>query len=74
MTAFLRAFVYCDGCNEPMDNCTVPSARNISEALRQAKSYGWSCKRGRRDLCPGCRQGAAPVPAKEQRQFPPRGM
>ncbi|MFD9915603.1 hypothetical protein [[Kitasatospora] papulosa] len=62
MTAFLRAFVYCDGCNEPMDNSTVPSARNISEALRQAKSYGWSRKRGRRDLCPDCRTARTRAP------------
>ncbi|MFI2084352.1 hypothetical protein ACH43Y_28835 [Streptomyces rubiginosohelvolus] len=66
MTAFLRAFVYCDGCNEPMDNSTVPSARNISEALREAKSYGWSRKRGRLDLCPHCRTARTRAPEETQ--------
>ncbi len=54
MAAFMRAFVFCDGCREPMDNSTVPSARNISEARRDAKRLGWSHKRSGGDLCEGC--------------------
>jgi hypothetical protein len=59
VTAFIRAFVFCDSCQEPMDNSTVPSARNVSEARRDAKQRGWSRKRNGRDLCEGC---AASVP------------
>ena len=63
MTAFLRAFVFCDGCHQPLDNSTVPSARNISEARRDAKQSGWSRKRGR-DLCEDCAaEGDANAPA-----------
>lgn len=58
MTAFVRAFVFCDGCGQPLDNDTVPSARSISEALRDAKRCSWVRKRGGRDLCEGCAAGA----------------
>ncbi|MFE6931784.1 hypothetical protein ACFVDT_07105 [Streptomyces sp. NPDC057699] len=61
MSAFVRAFVFCDDCHEPMDSSTVPSARNISEALREAKKNGWTRKRGGRDLCGYC----TPAPAEE---------
>jgi len=54
VSAFVRAFVICDDCGQPMDTSTVPSARSISEALRDAKQNGWTRKRGRRDLCQGC--------------------
>lgn len=54
MTAFLRAFVFCDGCHQPLDNSTVPSARTVSEGRREAKRDGWVRKRGGRDLCSHC--------------------
>ncbi|HEX5567474.1 MAG TPA: hypothetical protein VFY14_11215 [Streptomyces sp.] len=43
MTAFLRAFLYCDGCDEMLDASTVPSARTITEARKEAKR----CNRSR---------------------------
>jgi len=55
MTAFLRAFIFCDGCHEPLDSSTVPSARNISEARRDAKANGWARKRDGRDFCEACK-------------------
>ncbi|MFF7795611.1 hypothetical protein [Streptomyces sp. NPDC007991] len=58
MTAFVRAFVFCDGCHQPLDNSTVPSARTVGEARREAKRDGWVCKRGGRDLCEYCAQQA----------------
>lgn len=54
MAAFLRAFLFCDGCGEPFDFSTVPSARNVSEARRDARGYGWVHKRDGRDLCEYC--------------------
>ncbi|WP_405461545.1 hypothetical protein OG786_29150 [Streptomyces sp. NBC_00101] len=63
MTAFLRAFVVCDGCGQPLDTSTVPSAESISEALRDAKRNGWTRKRGRRDLCQGCDEAQSTTPA-----------
>lgn len=54
MTAFVRAFVFCDGCDAPFDSSTVPSAHTIREALRDAKRRGWVRRRGGRDLCEGC--------------------
>lgn len=73
MTAFVRAFVVCDDCGAPMDNSTVPSARTIGEALRDAKRLGWVRKRGRRDLCEDCAEAgrdgaqATPVAASDAR-------
>lgn len=58
MSAFVRAFVFCDGCHQPLDNSTVPSAFTISEARRDAKRSGWVHKQGR-DLCEAC--AAAPA-------------
>lgn len=64
MTAFVRAFVFCNGCGEPFDNGTVPSARNVSEARRDTKRDGWTRTRDGRDFCPYCaearRDGARP--------------
>jgi hypothetical protein len=54
MTTFLRAFVFCDGCGQPWDNSTVPSARTASEGRREAKRDGWVRKRDGRDFCPYC--------------------
>ena len=54
MTAFLRAFLFCNECASPFDNSTVPSARSLSEARRDAKRSGWQHKRDGRDLCPDC--------------------
>ncbi|MGW2213264.1 hypothetical protein [Streptomyces sp. NPDC001781] len=56
MTAFLRAFLACNGCHEVFDTSTIPSARNISEARRDAKRDGWVHKCDGRDLCPGCNE------------------
>jgi hypothetical protein len=55
VTAFVRAFVFCDDCGQPLDTDTVPAASSISEALRDAKRRGWVRKRGRCDLCGGCK-------------------
>lgn len=57
MSAFLRAFVQCDGCGDFLRDETVPQDETLREALRAAKRYGW--KRLRVDglllvLCPGC--------------------
>lgn len=54
MTAFLRAFLFCNSCGVPFDNDTVPSARSVSEARREAKRCGWVHKRDGRDLCEDC--------------------
>lgn len=54
MSAFVRAFVFCDDCHAPMDTSTVPAARSIREALRAAKRNGWTRKHGRRDFCGYC--------------------
>lgn len=64
MTAFLRAFVFCDGCHQPLDNSTVPSAHTVAEARRDAKRSGWARKRGR-DLCGGCDQHTPAAAAVE---------
>lgn len=54
MTAFLRAFLFCNGCGVPFDSSAVPSATAISEARRDAKQRGWVHKRDGRDLCEDC--------------------
>jgi hypothetical protein len=54
MTAFLRAFLFCNGCHQPFDNSTVPSAESLSEARRDAKRSGRVRKRDGRDLCEYC--------------------
>ncbi|MCG0066274.1 hypothetical protein L0F81_23785 [Streptomyces tricolor] len=54
MTAFVRAFIFCNGCDEPFDTSTVPAAPGVSEARRQAKARGWVHKRDGRDFCDGC--------------------
>jgi len=59
MTAFVRAFIFCNGCDGTFDYSTVPSAHNISEARREAKQYGWVHRRDGRDLCEHCAQNAA---------------
>jgi hypothetical protein len=58
MTAFLRAFLFCNGCDSPFDSSTVPSARSLSEARRDAKRSGWVHKRDGRDLCEHCKNKA----------------
>ncbi|MEU6872412.1 hypothetical protein [Streptomyces sp. NPDC046751] len=63
MTTFLRAFVFCDGCGQPLDTSAVPAAASISQALHEAKRCGWVRKRGRRDLCQGCYEAQQPAPA-----------
>jgi hypothetical protein len=63
VTAFVRAFVFCDDCQQPLDNSTVPSAQTVSEARREAKSYGWAHKRDGRDFCEYCK-----VKTKEPRK------
>lgn len=65
MSAFMRAFVQCDGCGDFLRDETVPQDETLLEALRTAKRYGWERPRvdGRfRILCPGCahaRQGGS---------------
>jgi hypothetical protein len=59
VTAFVRAFIFCDGCGQPLDNSTVPSARTVTEARRDAKRMGWAIKQKGRDLCEGCARSAA---------------
>ena len=54
MTAFLRAFLFCNECSAPFDSSTVPSALSVSEARRDAKRAGWTHKRDGRDLCEDC--------------------
>ncbi|MFE2073684.1 hypothetical protein [Streptomyces misionensis] len=54
MTAFVRAFLFCNGCSSTLDSSAVPSARTVSEARREAKRYGWVHKRDGRDLCEDC--------------------
>ena len=54
MTAFLRAFLFCNRCGSCFDSSTVPSARNLAEARREAKRDGWIHKRDGRDLCEHC--------------------
>jgi len=68
VTAFVRAFVFCNGCDQTFDYSTVPSARSISEARREAKRYGWVHKRDGRDLCPYC---AAAGARQDGAQSPP---
>ncbi|MFF8482368.1 hypothetical protein [Streptomyces antibioticus] len=53
MSAFLRAFVFCDACHQPLDSSTVPSAFTVGEARRDAKRSGW-VRKGGRDLCADC--------------------
>ena len=54
MTAFLRAFLFCNECDGTYDLSTVPSATTVSEARREAKRLGWVHKRDGRDLCEDC--------------------
>lgn len=54
MTAFLRAFLFCNACDAPFDMSAVPSAVTVSEARREAKKRGWSHKRDGRDFCEDC--------------------
>lgn len=54
MTAFLRAFLFCNSCDSPFDSSTVPSASTVREARREAKRRGWGHKRDGRDLCEDC--------------------
>ena len=58
MTAFLRAFLFCNECGAPFDMSTVPAARTVSEARSGAKRRGWVHKRDGRDLCPDCKPPA----------------
>lgn len=55
MTAFVRAFLFCDGadCESTLDYSTVPAARSVTEARGAAKQYGWVRRKGR-DLCNDC--------------------
>lgn len=63
MTAFVRAFIFCNACGVPFDSDTVPAARNVTEARRAAKRRGWTRKRGDCDLCEDCGPTeAAPAP------------
>ena len=62
MTAFLRAFLFCSNCHEPFDSSTVPSARTVTEARKDAKRDGWRRTRDGRDLCPGCQDTEADEP------------
>lgn len=55
MAAFVRAFLFCNGCNEPFETDTVPSAPAITVARREARRRGWIHKRDGRDLCPYCK-------------------
>lgn len=60
MSAFIRAFLFCNGCNEPFESSTVPNARTAAEARRDAKRHGWVHKRDGRDLCEGCKATEVP--------------
>lgn len=57
MTAFMRAFVFCNGpgCGVPMDDSTVPDAETIAEARKQARRSGWHyAQKTSHDLCADC--------------------
>lgn len=54
MTAFVRAFLICNGCDSVFDDSSVPSALTVTEARRDASRRGWTRKRGGRDLCEDC--------------------
>jgi hypothetical protein len=56
MTAFTRAFVRCDNCDNHWDYSAVPGARTVTEAREEAKRGGWVRRKGR-DLCDGCAEG-----------------
>lgn len=55
MTAFTRAFLFCDGdgCDATWDYSTVPGAHTVTEAREEAKRGGWVRRKGR-DLCEDC--------------------
>lgn len=55
MTAFRRAFLFCDDCGNPYDSSTVPGARTIEEVRRDARRDGWTRRRGW-DLYFGCKE------------------
>jgi hypothetical protein len=59
MTAFMRAFLFCSECGEQFDSSSVPSARTVAEARREAKRRGWIRKRDGRDVCFDCKPSAA---------------
>jgi hypothetical protein len=62
MSAFTRAFLFCDGddCDATLDYSPVPSARTVTEAREEAKRGGWVRRKGR-DLCDDC---ATPTPGR----------
>ena len=59
MTAFVRAFLICDGCDSVFDDSAVPSAHTVTEARKDAARRGWTRKRAGRDLCDDCKQSEA---------------
>jgi DNA-binding IclR family transcriptional regulator len=62
MTAFVRAFLRCDGCAEFFSSDTIPSEESLRQALRHARRCGWARRMvgGRwKDYCPECDPGGA---------------
>lgn len=41
MTAFVRAFLRCDGCGNFFRTDAVPQDGSVSEARRDARRHGW---------------------------------
>ncbi|MEU6342155.1 hypothetical protein ABZ883_14580 [Streptomyces sp. NPDC046977] len=54
MSAFVRAFLFCDKCGSSHDSSAVPAAENIAKARKAARGYGWHRTRAGRDICPDC--------------------
>lgn len=57
MSAFLRAFLRCDGCGAFLRDETIPQDETLLDARRASRAYGWTRTRtaeGWLDFCPGC--------------------
>lgn len=70
MTAFMRAFLICDGCGSHFRTDTVPPDYTIQEARQYARRHGWTYPRRQSgdvrkqrhiDLCDSCSPEGTPT-------------
>lgn len=70
MTAFMRAFLHCDGCGTFYRTDAVPPDYTIQEARSDARRHGWTYplrqsgdvrKQRHIDLCDSCSPEGTPT-------------
>jgi hypothetical protein len=70
MTAFMRAFLICDGCSKTLRTVAIPPDFTIHEARAAARDHGWTYplrqsadvrKQRHIDLCDNCSPEGTPT-------------